>query len=353
MSTRIRPYFETLFVRNMLLGPLLERFLVAAIASVLVIRFYLQATGYPQIGGGGLHIAHLLWGGLFMLVALVLLLAFWGRRIQHLAAILGGIGFGAFIDELGKFITSDNNYFFQPAIAIIYTIFVLLFLGFRTLRVSAHFTQRELLANAIEQAEEVILRNKGAELSPAARSALIQAGQTNPTIRTLVEMLQQTGAMPPEEPGWDEWLAERGVRLYERIIRAPWFPPVLLIGCVGYALLFAPTIGEGLYALLQPASLRGSERHAVATTFLLLSSLASAGLLVVGAFQLRRSRLAAYLWFKRSLLVSILMVQTFLFYLQQLGAVTELAISIALLILLNGAITRERMLRTARKMLAV
>ena len=53
---------------------LLDTFLVSAIATLIVIRIFLEATGYPQLGGGGLHIAHVLWGGLGMLAAIVLLL---------------------------------------------------------------------------------------------------------------------------------------------------------------------------------------------------------------------------------------------------------------------------------------
>ena len=45
---------------------------------------------------------------------------------------MGGLGFGLFIDKLAKFITSDNNYFFRPAIALIYAIFVLLLLWWRS-----------------------------------------------------------------------------------------------------------------------------------------------------------------------------------------------------------------------------
>src|SRR5436305_1593218 len=101
-------------------GPdLLLQLLVCAVGTVLAIRYYLERTGYPQIGGGGLHIAHMLWGGFFMVVALVLLLGFIGRRPQRLGSIFGGVGFGLFIDELGKFITRDNDYFFRPTVALI------------------------------------------------------------------------------------------------------------------------------------------------------------------------------------------------------------------------------------------
>jgi hypothetical protein len=37
------------------------------------------ADQHPQIGGGGLHIAHLLYGGIFMVIAIGLLLTLLGR----------------------------------------------------------------------------------------------------------------------------------------------------------------------------------------------------------------------------------------------------------------------------------
>src|SRR5258705_10150221 len=92
-----------LVVRDHDAGRNAERFFVAAVATLLVIRAFLAATGYPQIGGRHIHIAHMLWGGLVLTAALLLSLISIGRRTRPIAAFLGGIGFGIFIDELGKF----------------------------------------------------------------------------------------------------------------------------------------------------------------------------------------------------------------------------------------------------------
>ena len=138
-------------------GELLERFLVSGIVSVLVIRWALALTGYPKLGGGGLHIAHMLWGGLLMLTAITLSLAFLGARVQRLSALLGGVGFGVFIDELGKFLTRDNNYFFRPTVGLIYAIFIILYLLFNSLSRVTRLTRREYELNALAQLEEAVL----------------------------------------------------------------------------------------------------------------------------------------------------------------------------------------------------
>src|SRR5215469_8925345 len=127
-------------LRNLVMVGLYETFLVSAVVSLLLIRAALALSGFPQVGGGGLHIAHMLWGGLLMLLSLRLLLGFIGRAVQFTAAIVSGIGFGTFIDEVGKFVTSDNNYFFRPAVALIYVVFVLLSLSARALEGRMPFT---------------------------------------------------------------------------------------------------------------------------------------------------------------------------------------------------------------------
>lgn len=78
----------------------------------MVTRVNLAATGYAQIGGGPHHIAHLLWGGLLLIVAFSLLLAFQNPERKIWSATIAGVGFGLFIDEIGKFVTTDNDYFF-------------------------------------------------------------------------------------------------------------------------------------------------------------------------------------------------------------------------------------------------
>src|SRR4051812_50054647 len=126
--------------------------LVSAVATVLVVRGFLAATGYPQLGGGGLHVAHVLWGGLLMVMGLVLLLSFAGPVIRPMAAVLSGVGIGLSIDEIGKFVTSDNNYFYRPAAALMYVFVAGLVLVAHLVHGRRAHHPAEHLAAAVDQA---------------------------------------------------------------------------------------------------------------------------------------------------------------------------------------------------------
>jgi hypothetical protein len=72
---RLQRPFSRLPLRGVDMTRLLDTVLVCTIVRILLVRTELWLTNYPQVGGHGLHIAHLLWGALLMLIALVLLLA--------------------------------------------------------------------------------------------------------------------------------------------------------------------------------------------------------------------------------------------------------------------------------------
>lgn len=256
------------FIRNRWLSTLLDRFLIASVASVLVIRFYLAITGYPQVGGGGLHISHMLWGGLGMLIALILSLSFPGKRTQAIVALLGGIGFGAFIDELGKFITSDNNYFFQPALPLIYIIFMLLLLSFHIL-------------------------------------------ESLPVISERIEPLPMTSDSASDQP------REKLQAARNSLSQSNFFITIFFIG---YALLLLATGSVNLIA--------NKGTSTIVEIGWLASSFVSYVMILIGILSLRSSRLVASSWFCGAILVSIVVTQSFLLYIQPLSAIEALLVNL-------------------------
>ena len=89
-------------------------------ASVSLTRFILEATGYPQLGNETLHIAHCLYGGVILYIACLIPLIYTNKWAFTWSGILSGVGMGLFIDEVGKFMTQNNDYFFPAAAPIIY-----------------------------------------------------------------------------------------------------------------------------------------------------------------------------------------------------------------------------------------
>ena len=325
-----------LFLRNRQLNSLLELFLVASVSSVLVIRFMLAASGYPQLGNTSLHIAHMLWGGLLMLVALVLLLSFLGRRIQLLAALLGGIGFGTFVDELGKFITRDTNYFYQPTIALIYCIFIVLLLSFRKLDRRLYASPQECLVNALAILQEGLLDGMHAQ-DKAKILVLLRAYDTaDPRLHLLAEGVERMPVLPKPQPGIMARMTRPTRSFGRHLVSSRRFAPLLITFFLGYALLSTLFL---IFGVINPAALTSSSITPRFVHMALLASCVSSDLLLVlGVWFLRRSPLRAYQWFKRAILLSILLTQVFMFYIQQLGALDELAINLSVLVALNALI---------------
>jgi hypothetical protein len=130
--------------------------LVSFALSVSAIRVFLEITDYPQIGSDTLHISHVLWGGLLLFASSLLPLIFVNKRILDISALLSGIGVGLFIDEVGKFITQTNNYFYPAAAPIIYVFFLLTIQVYRMIRKPIKNDLRANLFNTLEEFEEVL-----------------------------------------------------------------------------------------------------------------------------------------------------------------------------------------------------
>lgn len=130
--------------------------LISLAFSVIATRTFLQLTGYPQIGGATLHIAHAIWGGLLLYAAALLPLILTNRWALYLSAGLNGLGAGLFIDEVGKFITRDLNYFYPPAAPLVYAFFLLSVLLYQYLRRTKREEPRTQLYHSLEEIQEVL-----------------------------------------------------------------------------------------------------------------------------------------------------------------------------------------------------
>lgn len=167
--------------------------LVAGFAgSIVATRVYLFLTGYPTVGGDTLHIAHAVWGGLLLTIGAALTLTLVNRSVLPWAALCAGVGAGLFWDEVGKFITVDNDYFFAAAAPIAYALFVLAFLLHLRLRRRRDQAPAAQLHAAVELLGDVVDH----DLSPRDRRRLehrlqVAVGAPDPVLARLAgELLE-------------------------------------------------------------------------------------------------------------------------------------------------------------------
>jgi hypothetical protein len=324
-------------------------FLVSAVSTVLGIRAYLRLTNYPSVGGARLHIAHMLWGGLLMLAALIILLGFLGRRPKRWGAVVGGVGFGTFIDEIGKFVTRDNDYFYRPAVALIYITFVLTYLALRSVRASRTATHQEYLVNALQEMEEVALKDLQAEERDRALGYLARADVHDPLAAGLSDLLHRTAVMPTPRPGRVARLRRALAARYRDLTRHPAFANAIIVFFVGQlvvklvhlaVLILDPEPYTTVAARLSLMA-RQIEGYSVAEWLQLGSSLVSAGFVALGVITIRRSRREGLRMFQRSILVSIFLTQVFMFYREQWAGLFLLAFNLLILSALDFMLERE------------
>lgn len=324
--------------RSYALGPQLDTFLVCAASAVVVNRAILIVLGYPQIGSrspGGIHISHSIYGGFAMMVTMCVAIAFLAPATRWFVAIVGGFGFGWYVDELGKYV-SNAGYLFRPALALIYIVFIVMFLVFRAMA-SRAFSSDDAVVNALESLKAASLGSLDDRQRREALRRLERLGPDSAFAARIHEILADVPATPPRPPG--RVRRARSV-LRERYTEWTHRRSFTLVIDVFFVLLAVSSIAEVVgFTLEGPGFDKPSARIAT------VAASVAGVLVIVGIVRLRHSRLDAYHWFDRALLVRILVVNVFLFQQQQFAATLGLGIDLTIWAMLRSAMAVEEQRR--------
>lgn len=327
-----------------------DTFLVVGVCTVLTIRLQLWATDYPQLGGGNLHIAHLLYGGLFMVITILGLSSFVGRRWRLRGAVLGGVGFGFFIDEVGKFVTKDNDYFFHPVAAIIYIVFLLLFFATRYLQHRQGHPPEEAVANAIDLFADAA-RPNGLSVRERARAlALLDLAPDHPLTPSLRTLIEQTAAVPVSPPSRTRRFVLAMRARYDVAVEGRWFRRILVAVLSVWALVNVLSV---LTLVLAVGFKLGHAHHGFESdeidrlTFVNIASVLSAGVasgyMIAGLLRLRHDdRCGAYRLIERALLITVFVTQLFIFCESSFSAATGMVVAILLLLTVRYMLRQEQ-----------
>jgi hypothetical protein len=304
-----------------------EVFLFVAVATVLVTRAYLAATGYPQVGNGTLHIAHVLWGGLLMGVAIVMGAIGMGSHMKTRAAFIGGIGFGLFIDEIGKFLTKEVDYFFTPSIAIMYVVFVLFYLVVRVVLNRRKLTDRRRLALAAAAVADQSLGQLTAAERAEAIALLSPVRIEADVAQSLRNALNQ---QPTDRPGLEERLSllrDRAAGVLARFLGRTWVRRVAitLVGILIVVELLA-------YLLIAALSVTVDLGLSGLDLIILIVNVVTSGIVAVGlALLIFRRQIPGLRWIQVGLVVDLLVRQVLSFGVEQLSALSSFFVELVLL----------------------
>ncbi len=312
----------------------MENFLISSVASILFIRMFLSITGYPHLGGESLHIAHMLWGGLLMFIAMTLTLSFINKEAKRTASYVGGIGFGVFIDELGKFITHDNNYFFRPTFALLYVMFLLLAYGLKKLYDLIQKDEKEYAMNALEILKEAVFYDLDENEKKHILNYLQKADKKNQIIHELTAMMKRLDTIPDVGLGPFAKFKLLIRNNYLKIIRSAKFIKLLMIIFV---------IGSVNSLIAAITSLYLYNTLDFWDWGLNIAVFMTGIFIVIGLKDFATNRLSAYKNFKKAAMVSILFTQFFTFYHQQLAALIPLLTSFSVYLGIQAILEEEHL----------
>jgi len=319
-------------VRNVEFGRLFDSFFISAVSTILLVRFYLQLTGYPQIGGSTLHISHLLPGTLLMLVAILMLLAGVNRAVRDFAAVIAGIGFGLAWDELGKFITRNNNYFFKPTLGLIYLTFVLLYLLARY-ALQKRLTQDDYLANVIDLLKEAAIKDLDPREYEYAKELMAHVSPTHPLYEPTLQMLKKAKPTTQKQSLLIDRIIEKATLPLRHLSKQKYFAHLVVSIAIIYGLVNAFVAFLFFYGAFNSdhvrlAILKGDESDLVGALSAFITVVCSA----LGSYEywVGRHR-AAYKLFETGLLIEIFVGQVVLFFKNAGVALLGLFITLVLL----------------------
>lgn len=327
--------------------------MVTAVTSVLVARAFVNVTNNWQLGRGNWHLAHVLWGGLAMFVGGLVPMLFHGSKTRTISGLFFGVGVGLFVDEIGKFITKDNNYFFQPAILFIYGFFVALFLFYRYLGRFNQKDPRSLLYQILGQMEEIAegdleINEKKKLLKKIKQVGRRSSGELqNFSLKLGMLVKGLPASVDKKELKLMIWIKNLKRFSYYRIFKKKVVLYALLLLAVGDIITSLVTVQQVLWWRHSGGSLAMFvETEVLYPRFdsymvggKIISDAVASLLFLVGIVWVSRRRFRrGLLFFQNGLLVNIFFAAIFNFYFEQFSAVIGLGINIALLL----GITRLR-----------
>jgi hypothetical protein len=252
------------------------------------------------------------------------------------ASVIGGVGFGLFIDEVGKFVSKDVNYFYRPAIAIIYVVLLLAYLGGRAVLTRRKLTDSRVRAiGAVAVADDQLgVLTEGRRASVLA---MLERSQPRERATLLIRLLNQNEqGRNSQRRSVEEWLAllyGRVNQLVTGLVNRRWMRRIIFSLMTLQATLSLIDLIVVLAVRYEGATLSEQDKNLALSIGLgVQSALLLAGLILVA---LRRRRPGLEL-IRAGLFVALVYTTLMEFAVDPVGGVTDF-VAVAILLTFIGA----------------